>query len=735
MNKKNIAIAMSGLTVLASAAPVFAASGDISTSGFEGLQAGDKSSLKNEKANIKGYTVASSKASKVKDDLKKVVDNGGTVKAVYKEMIDDNEYKVTKVLNCEDSEDFDAVKSKMNDLDPGEFVDFIVGGQETLAPAKYLTSDLTKIKLDAEIALATGISFVDNAGNPVTLFAGTGSSKTPLAAGDNLGTYFEATVNIDTNNVPTATIALKSGAKLYAAKDATDDVDALTFVPVTLNTGDTKLNFKSLNVDASAKTISFNNVKATTQPSTKQYVRVVKATDKTVNASSDDDVASLAKSYVFADEDLKAAIDSIDDGTVYKNDDGDYQVVLYPQGKRLQLGVSTYGAAKDSYVEGSLASGNTPIRITLKSGSKSTLKDALDDLKTANNTYKNTSTVAGEDRIETAIAISQKYYNSNDDAAAWGKINEEVNNVVLVGANAIVDGLVASPLAAEKEAPLLLTSKDKLDSSVKSEIKRVMNLKTTTGVNNKKKVYIAGGENSVSKDVEKELKDMGVQVTRLSGDDRYETSLKIADEIDLNDNKAFVVGGTGLADAMSIAPVASYMTAHDAENATPIIVVDGKAKDISEKAQDFLGDAETTIIGGVNSVSKDVESAIEDATGEAPDRVKGDDRQDTNAEVIKKYYETKSNDVSITSTGAEDFFVAKDGSTKEDQLVDALAVASVAGSKHAPILLATDSLSSDQSVAISKVKSTKADAKLTVTQVGKGIASSVISKVKDLLDM
>lgn len=86
-----------------------------------------------------------------------------------------------------------------------------------------------------------------------------------------------------------------------------------------------------------------------------------------------------------------------------------------------------------------------------------------------------------------------------------------------------------------------------------------MNLKTTTGINNSKKVYLAGGVNSISKEVENELKDMGLKVTRLSGDDRYATSLEIADEIGLDDDKAFVVGGTGLADAMSIAPVASQL--------------------------------------------------------------------------------------------------------------------------------------------------------------------------------
>ena len=93
------------------------------------------------------------------------------------------------------------------------------------------------------------------------------------------------------------------------------------------------------------------------------------------------------------------------------------------------------------------------------------------------------------------------------------------------------------------------------------------------------------------------------------------------------------------------------------------------------------------------------------------------------------------------------YFVAKDGSTKEDQLVDALAAAPVAanfGSTYdgknangtvspAPIVLATDSLSADQNVGVSK--SVSDDGGKNLVQVGKGIASSVISKMKDLLDM
>ncbi|CZT61199.1 hypothetical protein CDFC105_104076 [Clostridioides difficile] len=43
----------------------------------------------------------------------------------------------------------------------------------------------------------------------------------------------------------------------------------------------------------------------------------------------------------------------------------------------------------------------------------------MDDLRTYNNGYSNAIEVAGEDRIETAIALSQKYYNSDDENAIF----------------------------------------------------------------------------------------------------------------------------------------------------------------------------------------------------------------------------------------------------------------------------------------------------------------------------
>ncbi|HBF8218625.1 S-layer protein SlpA [Clostridioides difficile] len=486
--------------------------------------------------------------------------------------------------------------------------------------------------------------------------------------------------------------------------------------------------------------LTYNNAKTV-------EIKVVAASEKTVVVSSDakNSAKDIAEKYVFEDKDLENALKTIN-ASDFSKTDSYYQVVLYPKGKRLQ-GFSTYRAT--NYNEGT-AYGNTPVILTLKSTSKSNLKTAVEELQKLNASYSNTTTLAGDDRIQTAIEISKEYYNNDGEKQDHSAdVKENVKNVVLVGANALVDGLVAAPLAAEKDAPLLLTSKDKLDSSVKSEIKRVLDLKTSTEVTGKT-VYIAGGVNSVSKEVVTELESMGLKVERFSGDDRYETSLKIADEIGLDNDKAYVVGGTGLADAMSIASVASTkldgngVVDRTNGHATPIVVVDGKADKISDDLDSFLGSADVDIIGGFASVSEKMEEAISDATGKGVTRVKGDDRQDTNSEVIKTYYANdteiakaavldKDSAASSSDAGVFNFYVAKDGSTKEDQLVDALAVGAVAGYKLAPVVLATDSLSSDQSVAISKVVGEKYSKDLT--QVGQGIANSVINKIKDLLDM
>ncbi|HDX7084427.1 TPA: S-layer protein SlpA [Clostridioides difficile] len=715
MNKKNLAMAMAAVTVVGSAAPIFA---DSTTPGYTVVKNDWKKAVKQLQDGLKNKTISTIKVSFNGNSVGEVTPASSGATKVERDAAAEKLYNL--------------VNTQLDKLGDGDYVDFEV---------TYNLANQIITKAEAEAVLTKLQQYNDK----VLINSATETTKgmvsdaqvdsknvaaDPLKVSD-MYTIPSAITGNDDSGYSIAKPTEKTTSLLYGTVGDTDAGKSIT-VDGNLNEAfagngkvvDYNKSFKATvqSADGTVKTSGVVLKDASDMAATGTIkVRVTSAKEESIDVDSSSYISAenLAKKYVFNPKEVSEAYNAI---VALQNDgiesdlvqlvNGKYQVIFYPEGKRLETKSADIIADADS-----------PAKITIKANKLKDLKDYVDDLKTYNNTYSNVVTVAGEDRIETAIELSSKYYNSDDKNAIT---DDAVNNIVLVGSTSIVDGLVASPLASEKTAPLLLTSKDKLDSSVKSEIKRVMNLKSDTGINTSKKVYLAGGVNSISKDVENELKNMGLKVTRLSGEDRYETSLAIADEIGLDNDKAFVVGGTGLADAMSIAPVASQLKDGDA---TPIVVVDGKAKEISDDAKSFLGTSDVDIIGGKNSVSKEIEESIDSATGKTPDRISGDDRQATNAEVLKEDDYFKDGEV-------VNYFVAKDGSTKEDQLVDALAAAPIAGrfkESPAPIILATDTLSSDQNVAVSKA--VPKDGGTNLVQVGKGIASSVINKMKDLLDM
>ncbi|MDR1773314.1 MAG: cell wall-binding repeat-containing protein, partial [Clostridioides sp.] len=154
--------------------------------------------------------------------------------------------------------------------------------------------------------------------------------------------------------------------------------------------------------------------------------------------------------------------------------------------------------------------------------------------------------LAGADRYETAVKISQDGWNKAD-------------NVIITSGDAYADALVASPLSTKQDAPVLLTKKGDIPNVTSAEIKRL----------GAKNITIIGGENVVSSDVVKDLEKAGLKVNRIAGKDRYETSIEVAKEVsgDKNIDKAYIVGGYAPADAVSISAKAGI------EN-TPIIFVD-----------------------------------------------------------------------------------------------------------------------------------------------------------------
>lgn len=311
--------------------------------------------------------------------------------------------------------------------------------------------------------------------------------------------------------------------------------------------------------------------------------------------------------------------------------------------------------------------------------------------------------LAGNDRFETSVQISKEYTRLN-----------KANSIVLVGKDAVVDGLSAAPFAKYKNGPILLSDKNNIPQVVMDEIKRIFNLYSEVDT-----VYIIGGENTISNDVLRQIIDeiKKVRVIRISGKDRYETSINISNRMDLSSlNKVYLVGGNGEADAMSVAPLAS-------NQGIPVIVspkngINEDLKYLFEKNENITT---VDIIGGRNSIDTQVLLDIKNCAYNRDNnkdielnRISGEDRKETNAEILELF----------DSKYVSKIVVAKDGIKNKIDLVDSLGAASLGY----PIVLSTDTLAISQLNSLKKIINDN----YKLIQVGNGIDESTIKKLLNL---
>ena len=148
--------------------------------------------------------------------------------------------------------------------------------------------------------------------------------------------------------------------------------------------------------------------------------------------------------------------------------------------------------------------------------------------------------------------------------------------------------------------------------------------------------------------------------TEIIGTNRYETAVKIADEMGYYDTAILVNGDQSLSDGLSASSLAGKEKA-------PILLV--KQNTIPrETLTRALKAKKVYIIGGTAAISKDVEKQL---SGKEIVRIDGKNRVETSEKVAK-----------LVGNYDEAFIV--NGNTGE---ADAISVASVAAKNHAPILL------------------------------------------------
>ncbi|CEH35628.1 cell wall-binding repeat-containing protein [Romboutsia lituseburensis] len=394
-----------------------------------------------------------------------------------------------------------------------------------------------------------------------------------------------------------------------------------------------------------------------------------------------------------------------------------YRVDMPETAKDKELTIKVFKTEENSSNEAKIAE----IKIVRDNkDTKAEAYKAMREIVKENVVNNKTVVAAGADRYETAAEVSRMQFKSLTKETREGDDKGHKSVVLVTGEqDKLVDGLTATPLAAslnnEDGAPILLTGNNKIAKPVLDEIERL----------GATKVYIVGG--AISKDVEKQLEDVyGKEVERVDGDDRYDTSLEVAEKLlEVNGKKdtteAFLVGGKGEADALSSASAAAMKKA-------PILLTnaDKLTKDVKYfLEQNLAKDGDVYVVGGNSSVSQKAYADTLDVVGKGNiERLSGDNRQDTNAEVVERFFKN-----------ADKVVIAK---SDNKGMVDALGAGLYAGKNDAPVVLATNNLTEDQEDYLRAI-TIKADdttdenkAKANKVIVGNGVSSSIAKFIKDL---
>ncbi len=159
---------------------------------------------------------------------------------------------------------------------------------------------------------------------------------------------------------------------------------------------------------------------------------------------------------------------------------------------------------------------------------------------------KSVDRVAGGDRYETAVLASKSLW------PAWNDPTDKLkaHAVVLARGDDYPDALGGIPLASARQGPLLVTQGTAMDPGALAEIQRVLQ----PGVG--KTVYVLGGVKALSPTVDAALTALGYAVHRISGSDRYDTSLRIAHELG-DPQRVVIATGTTFPDALAAGPLAA----------------------------------------------------------------------------------------------------------------------------------------------------------------------------------
>ena len=213
---------------------------------------------------------------------------------------------------------------------------------------------------------------------------------------------------------------------------------------------------------------------------------------------------------------------------------------------------------------------------------------------------------SGADRFEVANSIARNAFPNGSQQA------------ILAGSEGWADALGSTSLAGQLNCPILLTDSHGLTAST-LDCMRALGIRS---------VVIVGGPKTVSPQVEQQLKNAGISVSkRIAGADRYEVQMNIFNEIkgSLNSNYLFVASGERFPDALSASPLLYSEKA-------PVFLTNS-AGQLNAAQRNAIGSVgknkQLVIVGGTDSVSAGTQSFLESVSNTT--RLGGADRYEASA--------------------------------------------------------------------------------------------------------
>ncbi|WP_437124980.1 SpoIID/LytB domain-containing protein [Bacillus pumilus] len=186
--------------------------------------------------------------------------------------------------------------------------------------------------------------------------------------------------------------------------------------------------------------------------------------------------------------------------------------------------------------------------------------------------YGKIKRISGKSRYAVSQNIAKEMGNYSQAIVATGSI--------------FTDSASVTPYAARNGYPILLTKKDSLPTYKLPS-----------------KVIIVGGEKSVSKKVESQIKKTST-VKRIGGANRYEVSANIVTELNMNANKLYLANGSIFTDAITFSLLA-------AKNNSPMVLV--KDNSLTSPVTSVVkkqGTYSFQLSGGTKSISASLQTKL-----------------------------------------------------------------------------------------------------------------------------